>query len=263
MFWRLRHAFRMSPNGKLLMVQSFSETLGSFPNGVIQGTDGNFYGTTRINGSNARGTVFQFTSGGQLNVLYALCSQSACADGSIPWSGLMLGSDGNFYGTTTDGGTGRNCPGLGGLPCGTIFKITAAGEFTSLYSFCSQASCDDGGVPTAIPIQGTDGALYGTTSEGANASCFDGCGTVFKLSVGLGPFVETSPAFGKVGYTIQILGNNLTGTSSVTFNSMPATFTVLSDTYIKAKVPAGATTGPIEVTTPTATLSSNVAFQVE
>jgi uncharacterized repeat protein (TIGR03803 family) len=253
----------MNPNGKLIMVQTFTETQGSFPNGVIEGTDGNFYGTTRVNGSNGNGTVFQFTSGGQLNVLYSFCAPSNCTDGAIPWSGLVQASDGNFYGTTSDGGTGKNCPGLGGLPCGTVFKITAAGEFTSLYSFCSQSGCKDGGVPLASLIQGTDGALYGTTSEGANTSCHDGCGTVFKVSVGLGPFVETSPVFGKVGYTIQILGNNLTGTTSVTFNGLSATFTVLSDTYIQAKVPTGATTGPIEVTTPTGTLRSDVAFQVE
>ncbi len=255
--------FRMNPKGKLILAYSFTPADGSFPNAVIEVTDENFYGTTRVSGSNGNGTVFQFTSGGQLNVLYSFCSQSGCADGAVPWSGLMQGSDGNFYGTTNDGGTGRHCPGLGGIPCGTIFKITAAGEFTSLYSFCAQAGCSDGGVPLATLIQGTDGALYGTTSEGANTSCHDGCGTVFKLSVGLGPFIQANPVFGRVGYKIQTLGNNLTGTTSVTFNGIPATFNVVSDTYIRATVPTGATTGTIEVTTPSGTLSSNVAFQVE
>jgi uncharacterized protein (TIGR03437 family) len=80
--------------------------------------------------------------------------------------------------------------------------------------------------------------------------------------MGLGPFVEAQLNFGKVGRVVNILGNGLTGTTSVTFNGVAATFTVVSDTYIKATVPSGATTGTIEVTTPTGTLSSNVAFRV-
>jgi uncharacterized protein (TIGR03437 family) len=84
---------------------------------------------------------------------------------------------------------------------------------------------------------------------------------VYGLS-GLGPFVETLPTFGKVGATVKILGNNLSGTTAVAFNGTSTTFTVLSATQIKATVPAGATTGTVEVTTPTRTLKSNVQFHV-
>jgi len=87
-------------------------------------------------------------------------------------------------------------------------------------------------------------------------------GTVFEFSTGLRPFVAESPTFGKVGQTVRILGNNLTGTTNVTFNGLSATFQVLSSTFIKATVPGGAATGTIEVTTPSGTLNSNVAFQV-
>ncbi len=173
----------------------------------------------------------------------------------------MQGTDGNFYGTTNELGTGTICPTEGAL-CGTIFKITSTGGFASLYNFCSLPGCSDGGVPLSQLMQGTDGAFYGTTSEGGSTSCSFGCGTVFKLSVGLASFVQSTPAFGKVGYTIFILGNNLTGTSSVTFNGVAAEFTVVSGSYIKATVPSGATTGTISVVTPTGTLNSNVAFQV-
>ena len=254
--------FGLSSSGQLKALHSFTHIEGSYPNGVVEGTDGNFYGTTRVQGSTGNGTIFQATPAGQVKVLYNFCSSSLCADGGVPWSGLVEGTDGNFYGTTNDGGTGQHCPGLGGVPCGTLFKITPAGEFTSLYSFCAQSGCPDGGVPVTALIQGTDGAFYGTTSEGANTSCNNGCGTVFNLSVGLAPFVEANPVGGKVGYKIQILGKGLTGSASVTFNGTQATFTVISDTLIKATVPSGATTGTIEVTTPGGTLNSNVAFQV-
>ena len=74
---------------------------------------------------------------------------------------------------------------------------------------------------------------------------------------------EVAPNFGKAGSVAYILGNNLTGTTGVTFNGTPAVFNVISDSEIKAKVPSGATTGEIQVITPTSTLNSNVAFQVE
>jgi large repetitive protein len=80
--------------------------------------------------------------------------------------------------------------------------------------------------------------------------------------VGLGPFVETLPTSGKVGSTVEILGEDLTGTTSVTFNGVAATFTVESNTAIKTTVPSGATTGLVTLTTLSGTLKSNVRFQV-
>lgn len=87
-------------------------------------------------------------------------------------------------------------------------------------------------------------------------------GTVYSLSVGLGPFVETQPTSGKVGKAVIILGTNLTGTSSVSFHGTPATFKVVSGSEIKTTVPAGATTGKVHVVTPSHRLSSNVPFRV-
>lgn len=107
-------------------------------------------------------------------------------------------------------------------------------------------------------MQGTDGNLYGTTGYGgANHG-----GTVFAPSLGLAPFVKTLPASGKTGSSLFILGNNLTGTTSVTFNGTPASFTVVSATEITTTVPSGATSGTVQVITPTGTLNSNVAFRV-
>jgi uncharacterized protein (TIGR03437 family) len=87
-------------------------------------------------------------------------------------------------------------------------------------------------------------------------------GTVFSLSVGLGPFVETNPTSGTLGAVVIILGTNLTGTTSVTFNGTAATFTVKSTSEITTTVPTGATTGTVQVVTPGGTLSSNVPFRV-
>jgi hypothetical protein len=113
-------------------------------------------------------------------------------------------------------------------------------------------------------MQATDGNFYGTTGEGGS-DCIGsaGCGSVFSLSMGLSPFVEALPNFGKAGGVVGILGSDLTGAISVTFNGTPATrFTVISKTLIKATVPESATTGTIDVTMPTGTLSSNIAFRI-
>ena len=80
--------------------------------------------------------------------------------------------------------------------------------------------------------------------------------------MGFSPFVQANPNVGSTGRSIGILGNDLTGTTSVTFNGTPATFTVISSSFLKATVPTGAKTGPIHVATPNGTLKSNVNFQV-
>jgi uncharacterized repeat protein (TIGR03803 family) len=112
-------------------------------------------------------------------------------------------------------------------------------------------------------MQATNGNFYGTTSAGGNSICKSvGCGTVYILSEGLGPFVITVPTSREVGQCVRILGTELTGATSVKFNGASASFTVVSATEITATVPAGATTGTVEVTTPSGTLRSNLAFRV-
>jgi uncharacterized repeat protein (TIGR03803 family) len=216
---------------------------GSNPETIVQNADGNFFGMTAFGGdSNNGGTIFELTSASQYIVLHTFAS----VDGVNPNMGLTLASDGNLYGMTQDGGiAGR----------GNIFEITPAGEFTSLYNF----SPTRGYGPFAGPLfQATDGSFYGTTIYGPTINV----GTIFKLSNGLSPLVETAPVAGRVGKIVLILGNHLTGSTSVTFNGVLAAFTVESDTYIKATVPPGATTGPVSVVTPSGTLKSNPQFVV-
>jgi len=156
-------------------LHSFDGTDGSTPYGaLVQGIDGNLYGTTEAGGANGAGTVFKMTTGGTVTAIYNFCSLASCTDGANPNAGLVQDTDGNFYGTTF----GDDNPTCGGSGCGTVFKITSGGTLTTLHSFCALSSCLDGGNPTAALVQGTDGNLYGTTSAFGK----DLEGTVFKIT---------------------------------------------------------------------------------
>jgi uncharacterized repeat protein (TIGR03803 family) len=224
--------------------------------GLIQAANGDLYGTTSGGGAYGNGTAFHITptvGAGSFRTLYSFCGYSGCPYGQTVGDGLVQGTDGNFYGTTLYGGAG------------TIFSIAPTGALTTLYDFCSQSGCTDGYYPEAPLVQATNGSFYGTALAGGNTSaCSGGCGTVFMLSVGLGPFVETQSGSGAVGAAVAILGNNLAGATSVTFNGTAAVFTVNpTGTAISTTVPASATTGTVQVVTASGTkLSSNVPFQV-
>jgi uncharacterized repeat protein (TIGR03803 family) len=257
--------FKLTPQGTLTTIYSFCAqtncTDGSQPGPLVLGTDGNFYGVTTAGGGNSCplsrfscGTIFKVTPQGALTTLYRFCAQTNCTDGSEP-AGLVQGTDGNFYGVTIAGGA-VGCFTYG---CGTIFKITPEGTLTTLYTFCTQANCPDGWSPVGGLVQATDGRFYGTTYQGGGLA---DAGTVFMLSMGLGPFVKTLPAFGNVGAHVKILGTNLSGATAVTFHGIAATFTVVSSSEITTTVPTGATTGEVRVTTPSGTLASDVVFRV-
>lgn len=246
--------FKTTPSGALTILHSFCSQTGcpdgEFPQtGVIQASDGNFYGTTILGGAYGNGTIFKMTPSGTFTTLYSVCSQSGCPDGNYLYAGLTQATDGNLYGIMQIGGANGY---------GTIFRITTTGSLTTLYSFCSQTGCTDGEYPAAGLVQDTNGSLYGTTADGGT----NGDGTVFRLSVGLGPFVETQPSSGKQRTTVRILGTTLAGATSVSFNGTAAAFKVVSSSEITTTVPAGATTGTVQVATPGVTLSSNVSFQI-
>ncbi len=224
------------------------KTDGAIPNSLIESTDGNLYGTTQTGMTNFTegGTVFRLSFDGEFTVLAKFRLGLGISN---PYAGLVQASDANFYGTTVNGSV---------LDNGAIFQVTPSGELTTIYSFCSE-NCY-GSFPNASLTQGTNGTLYGTTRLGGGGGGADGI--IFSLSPDLAPFVEARPNFGEAGRAIGILGNDLAGTSGVSFNGTPATFTVVSDTFIRTTVPSGATSGTIEVTTTSTTLSSNSAFQV-
>ena len=160
--------YKITSSGVLTTLHTFDFAEGQYPFApLVQGTDGNFYGTAQLGGRSTKcvggcGTVFKITLSGALSVLYNFDE----LHGEVPLGPLMQGSDGNFYGTTTGGGTyGPHC-------CGVIFKITPAGALTVLHDF--PASLDDGINVMAGLVQATDGNLYGTTAGGgANAAGID------------------------------------------------------------------------------------------
>ena len=135
---------------------------------LIQASDGDFYGTTELGGTNSAGTVFKITSAGSITFLYNFKGGGAPNDGETPEGGVVQGSDGNFYGTTYQGGSNF---------FGTVFKMTPAGVLTNIHIFQGQAA-GDGIWPFSQLIQGTDGCFYGTTSGGGAR----GYGCVFKIN---------------------------------------------------------------------------------
>jgi uncharacterized repeat protein (TIGR03803 family) len=141
----------------------FNQTNGAFPKaGLIQGTDGNFYGTTASGGGpGGGGTVFQMTSSGTLTNLVSFNN----TNGAGSSAGLVRAMDGNFYGTTYNGGSND---------LGTVFQVTTNGAFTMLVTF----AYTNGAYPIAGMIQGQDGNFYGTTAIGGTNLG----GTVFQVT---------------------------------------------------------------------------------
>jgi uncharacterized repeat protein (TIGR03803 family) len=234
--------FRIAPTGDLTTLYAFCAQSGCpdglNPSALVQGPDGGLYGTTYLGGASGLGTVFKITLGGTFRTIHSFCAGGKCPDGANPATGLFVASDGNLYGSTAAGGpTG----------VGTIFEITPGGTLTRLYG---------AGVTTLM--QDTNGDFYGTTSAGGTF----GFGTVFSLAAGLPAFVKTIPTGGRVGAAVTILGTDLTGSTSVTFNGAPAVFNVVSNSEITTAVPAGASSGTVQVVTPGGTLSGNLPFGV-
>jgi uncharacterized repeat protein (TIGR03803 family) len=197
---------------------SFDGTDGYGPAaGLVQGTNGLLYGTT-IQGANSScygglgcGTVFKVTPSGTVTTLYDFDgTDGAGPDGPGPDGALVQGPNGEFYGTTVNGGANG-----GSIGYGTVFKITPGGTLTTLLSF----DYTNGAFPFAGLVQATNGDFYGTTyGGGANSSCSNGCGTVFKITPGgtlttLLSFDGTDGS-GPLGALVQATNGDLYGTTS-------------------------------------------------
>jgi uncharacterized repeat protein (TIGR03803 family) len=161
--------FQVTTNGALTVLVSFNGTNGANPYaGLTLGNDGNFYGTTYYGttweGGSGYGTVFKVTTNGTLTTLVSFNG----TDGSYPFAGLTLGTDGNFYGTTSQGGWG--------ISYGTVFRVTTNGTLTTLVSFNNGTY--GGEAPGALTL-GDDGNLYGTTEDSVRGN---GYGTVFQVT---------------------------------------------------------------------------------
>lgn len=185
-------------------------------NNLVQAQDGNLYGTTIYGGAADSGTVYRLSPSGTMTTIYSFCALASCADGAEPFFGLTLGADGNLYGTTNEGGADNDgtifkitlsgtltrlhsfdgndgCTPQGGLMlanngffygttlfcgtgAGTLFAIKPDGSFRTLYQFLSNSL--HGGNPYTVPIQASDGNLYGVTYAGGS----NGGGVVYKVT---------------------------------------------------------------------------------
>lgn len=152
---------------------SFPDVNPSAP--LIQGTDGNLYGTSTDVGmlNSFTGAVFRLTLEGGFTTLYNFCSQPNCADGSRPYSPVVQATNGNFYGTTSAGGSTYD-------KAGTIFELTPTGVLSTLHTFCVQSPCSDGEFPVGGLVQGTDGNLYGVAPYGGVRDQ----GVIFRITTG-------------------------------------------------------------------------------
>jgi uncharacterized repeat protein (TIGR03803 family) len=242
--------FRMSPSGAVKVLYSFDYTHGAFLySPVAQGNDGFLYGTTSGGGSGQAGVVFKLSLAGKITLLRQFDGTST-TDGSTPYAGLVAASDGEFYGATAGGEN------FGSVPNGNLFSITSSGTYSLLYAF----DATHGALAEATPMQHTNGLIYGLTERGGpNGSS---AGVVYSLDNGMPRFVSLMTRWGSGGQTVEILGNGLTGTTSVKFGSGSASFNVVSDTYMTASVPSDGTTDFVTVTTPSGTLTSSRKFNV-
>ena len=162
--------FKISTNGALVSLYTFSQPWFENPGSLMQGSDGNFYGATFGGGTYGNGSVFQISTNVALTNLYSFTGGS---DGGLPTCALVPGTEGSFYGTTGSGGNTNLNYGLG---YGTVFRVTTNGTLTQLHSF---GGTNDGATPFAGLVQGSDGNFYGTTQYGGT----NNLGTVFRLSV--------------------------------------------------------------------------------
>jgi uncharacterized repeat protein (TIGR03803 family) len=285
--------YKMTSTGVYSVIYTFSQsTTGVGVYGLVQGSDGNLYAAANSGGAYNAGTIVKVTTAGVLKETHTF--NPAWDGGHGPFYPVaipMLASNGTLYGTTQSGGVYGQ---------GTIYDINSIFGLDDFYSFGSVSG--DGKNPNAGLVEGSDGNLYGVSytfpqiyswnlSAGtydALASLGDGQfiatpmqdtnglfygvsklgpsklndGYVYSFDNGLSPFVAFVKSQGAVGATAQILGQGFTGSTSVTFNGVPAAFSVVNDTYMTAIVPTGATTGSVVVTTPSGTLTSNKNFTV-
>ncbi len=198
--------YRMSPDGAFTPLCSFAGLDGEYPHGLTEGADGSYYGTTIYGGTNAgsEGTVFKVTTNGALTTLVSFNGNN----GAHPQTSLLRDDDGNFYGTTVNGGTN------GGW--GTVFKMTPDGTLTTLLSF----NGTNGAAPLSPPVRAA-GCLYGTTSSGGigfNGAPYTGYGTVYQIApdgsfTTLVLFNNTNGSLSSFSGLLQARDGNLYGTT--------------------------------------------------
>ena len=239
--------FQFSPGAKTLKTIYTFHTEYSPYGPLMQGADGALYGTTSVGGTASGGVVFRLTIAGVYKVLYNF-STSSSANGATPFGGLVQGSDKLLYGVTSRGGAN----GLGAL-----FKISATGTgLAVVHSFATAT----GDTPYATPLLHTNGEIFGLTSHGGSHTAY---GTFYRLNASLKPFVSpVNLVFAKVGASVGLIGQGFNTSTGVLFGTGAGTDTIGSDTFLTAKIVAGATTGQITVKEPGGNLLTPHTFKI-
>jgi hypothetical protein len=218
------------------------ESLG----GVIQGTDGNYYGCTDVGGLYNWGTAFKVTSKGVYTVLRHF-GATGSSDGVNCQVALVQATDGNFYGVQPLDLVHKK---------GAIFKIDTNGAYSVLYYFDGTV----GATPTSALFQNTNGLLYGLTNSGGIGTPSQGI--IYSFNIGAKPFARLELTSGKAGSSIGIFGQGFLAATSVTFGGVAATFTTQGDNYVTATVPSGGKSGPVVVNIPSGNLTSSKSFRL-
>jgi uncharacterized repeat protein (TIGR03803 family) len=246
--------FKITLAGKESLVYTFQPNAdGGYLDGegpdanLIQGSNGDFYGTTEEGGSANEGTIFSLTESGTETVLYSFPNQT---DGAYPSLPLTQAPNGLLFGAATD------CAG-GGCSQAGLFDITTKGAYKSVYLY--PLVCSNCGQPFAPLLLSTNGTFYSTTEQGGI-----GVGSFYSLSNGYGPFISpVNVKSSAEGSRVGILGQGFSSKSVVAFGGTKATATKLTGgTYITATVPTGALTGDITVTTGSTVLSTLASFRI-
>jgi uncharacterized repeat protein (TIGR03803 family) len=216
--------FQITTNGALTTLVAFNYTDGAYPAAALTlGNDGNFYGTTWCGGSSyyAWGTVFKVTTNGALTTLVECASDTE----QYPVAPLVLGNDGNFYGTAKQGGSGG---------VGTVFRMTTNGTLTTLAAFNST----NGAYPYAGLTLGNDGNFYGTTESGGSG----GYGTVFRLLLPPGITLQPQSQTNTAGATATFL------VSAASPNPLSYQWQKNGTNLVDGGNISGATTNPLRIT---------------
>jgi uncharacterized repeat protein (TIGR03803 family) len=241
--------FRIGPGGNYTNLYSFAghPADGEQPiAGLVQGNDGNFYGTTYFGGTNDDGTVFRIGPDGSYTNLHFFAGHPG--DGANPYAGLVQGSDDDFYGTTVSGGTHN---------LGTVFKISPSGSYTILYSFGSFDT--DGANPSAAVVQGSDGNFYGTTNSGGTNN--NGYGSVFRISPG-GSYTNIYSFNGSPNDGASPFAALVQGSDGIFYGTNRGGGTNNDGTVIKLTVPLNPPPYPINQITGIQLLGTNIVFKI-